>query len=199
MKRLSILAVVLVVALALTGVAYGLWSTNLLASIDVQTGSVSAKFVNLVWNEWPEVENKDVGTCSVALAADDELTVKIDNGYPGFGCDLSVVIKNTGSIPVKVQTIQITKNFTDAISSTFLTSLSALCGQQIHADDVVTVTGNVEVKQPAQQNTNYWANVQLQLVQWNEYDENASCPTVVIGPLPGPAPAPGPVPIGGGG
>ncbi|NPV08269.1 MAG: hypothetical protein HPY83_09970 [Anaerolineae bacterium] len=120
----GILGLVIVVALALMGVAYALWTDTLEVSGTVNTGEVEAvvilgevdegRYVNNGVNDDLEAESRDVALCRATLGAGplrgnpgdngpDRLHMEIINAYPGYRCYVELGVANAGSIPIKVQ------------------------------------------------------------------------------------------------
>jgi len=98
-KKLMMAAAILtVVALALTGVAYGLWSDTLNINGHVHTGSVNVSFET----SW---DTDSVNCIQTILPPDQDnnlFTITVPNAYPGLQCESWFVVKNIGSLPVKV-------------------------------------------------------------------------------------------------
>jgi hypothetical protein len=128
MKRLvPLFVLLLIVALASLGVAYGLWSDELEINGVVHTGIVDAHMTlgevdqGGYWdndnNDDMEFEGKDVGECEAYLVNGPILTTKYDtidtppdkveimvyNGYPSFACYVEVDVENAGTIPIYVE------------------------------------------------------------------------------------------------
>ena len=207
MKRLSILAIVVIIALAAMGVAYGLWSKTLFVNATVNTGTVDAAWDYVFTDDSNHVDNpaldagdtgdttpcplpvgsttscdpkgpgpnalrydKAVGNCSGWFTTADPTTLKlqIDNSYPSYYCTVWSAIANKGTIPLKVQHVKITTNFTNQIEGTFLDP-SSLCGIQIDPSQKKDLSGWLHVKQEAAQGVAYSVVMEVQLVQWNEW------------------------------
>jgi hypothetical protein len=94
------IALVLLIALASLGLAYGAWTDTLTINGDVTTGSLNVDFVG---TDGPvaDVDLLNAGTCTLDYE-DDLVTVTIANAYPGYQCVPMITVKNTGSIPAKV-------------------------------------------------------------------------------------------------
>ena len=94
MKKIIILGLTLVLALAVVGAGYAGWSQNLYINGTVETGYLSAKIV-----EGQGSSADIVCTVDVTLETDDTLTVTLLNAIPGTYTN-SFTIVNTGSIPL---------------------------------------------------------------------------------------------------
>ena len=132
----------------------------------------------------PDRYTKDVGHCEaiVDLATDptgETLKVTVENGYPSYYCTVWFDILNNGTIPVKIQNLNVTPvgQWTNGVEVTVALSELA-CGDQIDPGDLIPGGGatnlaqgdiHIHVEQAAAQNGIYEFNAQLFLVQWNEY------------------------------
>ncbi len=132
----------------------------------------------------PDRYDKDVGECEVWIDDKDNeiLHIRVDNGYPSYHCTVWFDIWNNGSVPVKIQSLEVTPaNFTNGVEVTV--GLSELaCGQQIDpVADPASLEGlaqgdiHIHVEQAAEQDAEYTFDAALFLVQWNEFDEG-QCP-----------------------
>lgn len=124
MKRIRVLALVLVFAFAALGGAYAAWSDSIFINETVETGIVNITWANAESNDSPEgnpddqmtgyynEEKLDVGSKSVDIKDEtksqvpgdgkgDILEITLKNGYPGYTATVTADIKNIGTIPVK--------------------------------------------------------------------------------------------------
>jgi hypothetical protein len=90
-------ALILVIALASLGVAYGLWTDTLHIGGNVSLGTLDVNFVS--GGAVPEVDPYNIGTCTVTYG-DDVATITITGAYPGYQCTPTLTVKNDGSIAV---------------------------------------------------------------------------------------------------
>jgi len=166
--------------------------------VDVQFGSYSVKeYVGFPsdggWSfveEGSDPEAKDVGQCAVTLedieneeedsglgtsAGDNDLdlVITISNGYPGYKCEVTFEVVNTGSIPVKLYffdedgnrlMLPATFTFDDAVTCT----LDGEDGAQVHPDESATYTLSCVVEQSASEDAQYMTQIYIQARQWNE-------------------------------
>jgi hypothetical protein len=96
-KLITGLTILMVVALATIGIAYGAWTDQLNINGNVTTGTFDVDFQNMYydWDATPE--------CTAAISGDgNTLTVSVINAYPGLHCGGGVGIKNLSSIPAKI-------------------------------------------------------------------------------------------------
>jgi hypothetical protein len=168
-------------------------------NVDVQFGSWSVtEYVGFPdssggWSFVPEgsdPEAKDVGQCAVTLedieneeedsglgtpAGNDDLDMKISisNGYPGYKCEVTFEVVNTGTIPVKLYffdqsgnrlTLPATFTIDDAVTCT----LDGEDGAQVHPDESATYTLSCVVEQSASEDAQYSTQIYIQARQWNE-------------------------------
>ncbi len=166
--------------------------------VDVQFGSYSVKeYVGFPdgkggWNFVPEgsdPEAKDVGQCKVTLKEieneestslgtpagnnDLDLKITIENGYPGYKCEVTFEVKNTGTIPVKLYFFdmygnRLTLPATFTIDDAVMCTLDGEDGAQVHPDESKTYTLSCVVQQNASENTQYMTQIYIQARQWNE-------------------------------
>lgn len=123
----GLLFMLLVVALGMIAVGYGLWSKVLTIQGEVHTGSVDAIFsieeidqgeISFLSDngvdEHKEIEGKLIANCAVTLEdglpnpGPQTLKVVIKQGYPSFWCIVNFNVENTGTIPIKVEQPNIT-------------------------------------------------------------------------------------------
>jgi hypothetical protein len=150
-----------------------------------------------------ELEGKDIAECTATLgsqtdpavpgsgstdqdATADKLTVTITEGYPSFSCFIEIDVANIGTIPIKIDAIEITNDDPTAIEVDVLHvatdgSLADGCwadGLQLEADEDTedsTIFGvcviRVHVLQTAEegQSGTYTFSAEIWADQWNEY------------------------------
>ncbi len=99
-KSLFSAALIMMIALASLGVAYGYWTDTLYINGSVGTGELDVEF----WGAWEDGNPPAGGVCTGTIDQTGNIwTVTITNAYPGYGCDLGVYVHNSGTIPVKIQ------------------------------------------------------------------------------------------------
>jgi hypothetical protein len=98
MKRLALIAVILILALGAMGAVYTYWNQNLPFNAVVSTGTYDVKF-----SELSVVTNGDsVANCSSELTNNDHnLKMTVTGAFPGFYCNFVVKAKSTGTTPAK--------------------------------------------------------------------------------------------------
>jgi predicted ribosomally synthesized peptide with SipW-like signal peptide len=95
-KLMTGLTILMVVALATIGVAYGAWTDQLNINGNVTTGTFDVRMDYLY-------VDAAVAGCNAAISADGKtLTVTIANAYPGYACGGGVSIRNLGTVAAKI-------------------------------------------------------------------------------------------------
>jgi hypothetical protein len=89
-------ALIVVIALASLGMAYGLWSDNLVIDGSVSLGNLDVNFVP--GGSIPEVDPYGVGECTVVYG-DDVATITVTGAYPGYQCNPMLTVTNDGTVP----------------------------------------------------------------------------------------------------
>jgi hypothetical protein len=91
----------LLVAIATMGLSYGYWTDSLAVNGTVVNGELDVEFTNLWWSD---------NNCTYKMdPTSHTLTITADKAYPGFWCEGSVQVKNTGTIPVKIMAPVVTQ------------------------------------------------------------------------------------------
>ena len=103
MKKILILGLVSVMALAILGVGYATWQKVLVIDGTVNTGSIGAVWTNVVGsdNELEQTGGKDES--SIVCETDGvTLTATVVNGYPSitYRCDYDIL--SSGTVPIHV-------------------------------------------------------------------------------------------------
>jgi hypothetical protein len=143
-KLMTGLTVLMLVALASMGVAYGYWTETLNINGNVGTGEPDVEF----WGAWEDGNYPDGGVCTGSVDATGSLwTITLTNAYPGYSCDVGVWVHNSGTIPVKVQPpvlINNTSPWTPSVSA-YPANTMLQVGPVSQASAKVGVTINVAV------------------------------------------------------
>lgn len=169
----------LAVVLASVGAAAAMWSETLLINITVHTGEVDVK-----WSDWycsdtgpdPQApgfnntEGKDVAKCYVNPEREDEegdvikLNVTLDNTYPGYSVEITAIVDNIGTVPVKL----LNHSFTGLEELPLDVELVIPEDTQIDPGLNSTYKLKITVLQEAEENTDYSFDLTLTFAQWNE-------------------------------
>jgi len=162
---MTAVVVILLVALATMGVAYGLWAKTLYINGTVNTGNVDAEFSGPVF--WDE-EAKDVGTCEAWLSAtnqaNDTLNILITNGYPSYWCFVAFDVHNTGSIPIHVHQPELAA----PPEVTVLVDGCYAQDTQLHYSEQAWCQLKIHVEQGAAQGASYTFGGTIFVHQYNE-------------------------------
>jgi hypothetical protein len=144
---------VLVIALAVLGVGYALWSETLSISGTVTTGEVDVEFSQGPVKECVDIngvltcpeppEKADVANCTVEwLGPDgdsegddgsDQLLVTVTGMYPSYHCKVSFDVTSTGNVPVHVWLPEPTDDNPEWVATDFETCYED--GVQLHQND----------------------------------------------------------------
>jgi hypothetical protein len=189
MKKLIPLFVLLViVALAGVGVAYGLWSEHLFINGQVKTGEVDVEFSPCATNDpdgtidpgW----TKDVASCvcrqsgpdndSYGDSGPDHMDIFIANGYPYYKCSVKYDIHNNGTIPVHLEKLWLDYN-QEALAVKNVCKVKVgndwevvELGHQMHPSERIWCQMDIMVKQAARELNLYAIAKNYLFVQWNE-------------------------------
>jgi hypothetical protein len=167
--KMAVAFAALMIALMVAGLAYAMWDKYLYIYGTVYTGEVNAEFSDC-WCSDTGIDpgyDKDVGSCDCVIEPEDPqvLGVYIYNGYPSYSCDIYYTIDNTGTIPVKIQDI-----FLGGVPPEITVSLTgAGIGTQIEPGEYAECDIHVHVEQIADELATYYFDIEIYLVQWNEY------------------------------
>jgi hypothetical protein len=162
---IGVMVLLLIVALASLGVAYGNWNKTLYIDGTVETGWVDAEMS--IYSVW-DVEDKDVGTCEAWLGmtnqANDTLFVTVENAYPSYECYVTFDVHNTGTIPLLVHSP------VDGSPPEVTVQLQNCYAHesQIHYSEMVYCTLYIHPEQAAEQNATYTFGGTVLVHQWNE-------------------------------
>ena len=159
-------------ALLFIGGSYAMWSETLRINVTVNTGEVDVK-----WSDWSVSESDHgkpwVANTSVTVEANDsegdaiKLAVVMNNTYPCYWANITLIVDNIGSIPVKLYNHSI-----DGVNASALyVHLDIPCDTQIDPGENATYVLRIHVLQNATENATYKFNVTLIFAQWNEVQE----------------------------
>lgn len=103
--KIGIICLALVIALGSLGVGLASWSEELVINAEVKTGNFDCHLADISCRD--NEGGLDVGSCTCDKTGDESFTVDIDNGYEGYECRASFDVTNGGTIPGKIDTIDI--------------------------------------------------------------------------------------------
>ncbi len=225
MKKTWIIALALVLALGSLGVAYAMWSDNVFINTNIATGRVGIAITNeVVLDEiapppyWPTTTpdytcndhfvpnaqgqnfwklDKNVAWGNSTIYKDGDLdVVTLYNTYPSNFNMVTLYVRNTGTIPIKIWKTEILDANDVLIGTMYTTGIHTDLNMDDDADYELEIQygdnfgtqlepGNaaaeisywIHTMQPADQNATYTFKLKIYAVQYNEYQ-------------PGPIPAP---------
>ena len=164
------------------GTAMAMWSETLKVNVYVDTGEVKVK-----WSDWecsdtgpdPQApgydneDNKDVATCYVTPEIKDDenntikLNVTLDNAYPGYTVNITMVVDNIGTVPVKLYDSS-WSNLSDIDEAALDINLIIPSDTQIEPEENGTYILEITVLQAANETSTYSFDLELTFAQWNE-------------------------------
>jgi hypothetical protein len=135
MKKIGLIAIVVVLALGIIGVGYAAWSQSITVSGTANVGSFGVKFENAASNDagtandpssagawtfsgtgvppytWSGTNLSQnvastTGVITSVTKTNDTLTITLTNAYPGYYGSIAADVLNTGSVPVKMTVVQ---------------------------------------------------------------------------------------------
>lgn len=165
------------------GAALAMWSETLGINTYVNTGEVKVE-----WSEWscsdvgpdPQAdgfsndEGKDVAQCLISVEEDDEgnpikMNVTIVNGYPGYAVNVTLIVDNIGTLPVKLYE-HVYTNLDPEDQEALDIRLIVPEDTQIEPGDAGTYILEIIIKQDANETATYSFDLELTFAQWNEVD-----------------------------
>ncbi|MCK4723675.1 MAG: hypothetical protein KAT75_10240 [Dehalococcoidia bacterium] len=164
--KIGLLFLVLALTLAGIGVGYAMWDKTLYIDGTVSTGEVNMEIISVAPDDLgiDPGHDKDVGnTTAVIDPGAQSITVTINNGYPCYTVFVHFTVHNNGTIPVKLQAINVT-----APPEITVDGWNGI-GEQIDPCEKRDNTISVHVEQIADELATYTFTVEFYYVQWNEY------------------------------
>jgi predicted ribosomally synthesized peptide with SipW-like signal peptide len=195
--------------LAVISGALAMWYDTLKINATIETGYVDIEFSGTPSvDEGMEYGKPWVASCSAQLVEvqdedpnnpagnnDLDLKIVISNAYPCYHCKVSnVLVKNTGSVPVKLDTtVYIIYGSTEIECSAYEDQatgetkyacdtdgngkadivvwgcFTSLDGKQIEPGGTQSFTVDIHVEQDAEQKSTYTVEIIIRGIQWNEY------------------------------
>jgi len=192
MKKVKVLAMMLVLSLTMMGAAYAVWQDTLVIEETVSTGELNVLWVPVVTDDSggnyadhsndtsvgsldrldPGNENiaKNVGNIEVDVDPNDEnkLIVTLTNGYPGYQQTVTAMISNNGTVPVALE-VTAASDVPEWVHFD-IEALNGLEGVVIDPGMTEVVTLTYRIANNAPMDTTYTATHTINAIQWNAYD-----------------------------
>jgi hypothetical protein len=204
MKKIGLICIASIIVLGGIGAGYALWENNLSVLGQVETGIASAQFEQVVSNDpspgggdpggspdpaehgtWSLVIGVPVwdgttyaqndGATDASGAGTSILTVNMSNVYQCYYGSAGVTIKNTGTIPVIVSTVNtivagpVTDPDGDLLDIVFTGALVEATHMQIDAGDEVLGSVDLHCFNPDPDGTNYTVFITVTFIEWNNF------------------------------
>ena len=110
----ALISVLLLISLALIGFAYAHWEKIITVEGQVSTGTIDAKITACYCNDPPGKTDpgydKDVASCECSKIGPQKASVTISNAYPCYNVNITIVVKNTGTIPIALGEVGVDGN-----------------------------------------------------------------------------------------
>lgn len=182
MSKLYGLAIMSILVIGI-GAALAMWYETLKINAYINTGEVKVK-----WSAWycsdtgpdPQApgfnntEGKDVGKCYVSVEqwAHDppdpvKLNITLVNVYPGYAVNITMIVDNIGTVPVKLLSYNFT-HFDQVDREALAVRLIKPSDTQIEPGGNSTYILEIIVLQKANETENYSFDLELTFAQWNE-------------------------------
>lgn len=191
-KMLSILGLIVLVTL-IAGVTYAHWEETLYINGKIETGTLKVQYTYAEF-VYEEAEGKEVAKVSCVLkdldqdGNYDKVELNLTNVYPCFSGTLVVIIKNCGTIPVKIVDggLEVVEedpvgfhNFIEVTSfkvngTEYWPDLSDLLGLQLEPGEILIVEITIHVIQEydgetCPENAELLYEGYVTFIQWNMY------------------------------
>ncbi len=102
MKKLGLICLVLVIAIASIGVAYARWSQTF--TLD---GSVATGTFDVVFDSFTKPSTTNGATFGATKVDNHTYNITLSNLYPGLDATFDFVLKDSGTIPAKITDVKI--------------------------------------------------------------------------------------------
>ena len=174
-RKIAIIFLTVIIALALCGVGYALWAQTLHieGTVTVQTGNFGGGFTDCSTNDPPGTidpgKDKDVAWCTAELAEPEnsgweKVIVTIENAYPCYECEVNVTVQNHGTLPMRIARVDVINPNPDELTVTH----QGLKDVELDPGEWVVGTVKVHLEQPALQGHIYTFNIELHLELWRD-------------------------------
>jgi hypothetical protein len=170
MKRLSVLAVLLMVALAVLGLGFARWTETLNIEGTVSTGNLDAQFVSLnCYDDEPVAKDYSDIDCWVDESDPRKLWITIKNAYPSINYYCEFDLQNTGSIPFHVDSVVVNTGSLPEGATVDVRGIEK--SEQVHPNEYKHGIVHVHLNNTAAENADYTFSITINVGQWNEQPE----------------------------
>lgn len=165
MRKVWLLSLALVLALAAAGVAAAAWTESITIAGSVRTGDINPDFTAASTNDPGGTADpgmgKDVGSTAVIYTTDD-LTVTVTNAYPGYNSTVTFTITNRGTVPIKIAGVVANNDPNQVVLSG-----PNIVGQVIDGGGSLEASFTQTVPETAAENATYTYTITITAKQWN--------------------------------
>jgi len=164
----------LMLALAITGVAFAHWTDTLVINGTVNTGTFGAE-LNVGEGYDSEPPNKNVSYISGTLGDDKKsITVTVNNAYPCIDYWLPIDLHCVGSVPLIIESIVVDRGNLPGDTTLEIVADPAhpgenviAIGTQLHQSQTAYGRLHLHLGENAAQGQTYTFTVTINVVQWN--------------------------------
>jgi hypothetical protein len=168
MKKVTLIALALVLCLGAIGIGYAKWFDELTISGIVETGTLDAE-LSAHGSMDSEPAEKDVSYihCWVDEFNPKLLHVEVVNAYPSINYWQEFDIYNSGTIPFIVDNVTYNRGNLPADTDLRILGTGAV-GDQIHPGEAYWYDLWVHLNNDAGEGNTYWFTIEIFCTQWNE-------------------------------
>lgn len=170
MKKIIILSLALVLALAVVGVGYAGWFATLVVNGTVNTGSLEASIVEVIDGATDtEDEGKDYSSIECYVDQDGVLQVTVIGAYPSIWYTNEFLVYNIGTIPLHIYAVNVCNPDPDNYNIDVVIDGMDAGYVQLHPDGP-PATGRVTVhlEQSAPELSQLSFSAAIECCNWNE-------------------------------
>ena len=182
LRKLLVLGFWTAGALAALGVGYAFWSTNVIVSGTVNTGSVGIEW-SIEEPGWDaESPEKDVSSIECVIDGS-TLSVTVRNAYPSMDYLCTFDVHSVGTVPVHLSELVFS-----GLPNGFEVKIqdengfpACFAGIQLHESDAVWATLHLHLTNDVPNaSTTYTFTGEITAFQWNESPAGLDCPTAPV-------------------
>jgi len=161
MKKSKLIIIVAIVALLLVGGVYAAWTSRTTLSVNASSGEMDVAITSTSVgdvSEYVVFDKNDISVSQDKKAA----TITIENLYPGAEANATIVITNTGTIPVKLSGAM--QEYISAVNTETNEALSEEDADMLivkYNATAVTKTGQVKASDTSSATTTLFSNTDM--------------------------------------